>query len=188
MWKRHTRGCRKTIQEDRANRMIECVQPFAYGHNQVLWERVDKSRSVGFVRRATVEHIRSCPWRDGSQCAGSASTQKQSSREGQAACTGICSVARGNYFPGICSRSRSVYRPNSDRRSRMIPSGTKRGWRCVHANERKIWDELRTWDQARSVRIESLSVCSRLLCRRAAKWLVIFSASVCLIVSVVFRL
>ena len=34
--------------------MIECVQPFAYGHNQVLWERVDKSRSVGFVRRATV--------------------------------------------------------------------------------------------------------------------------------------
>ena len=150
MWKRHTRGCRKTIQEDRANRMIECVQPFAYGHNQVLWERVDKSRSVGFVRRATVEHIRSCPWRDGSQCAGSASTQKQSSREGQAACTGICSVARGNYFPGICSRSRSVYRPNSDRRSRMIPSGTKRGWRCVHANERKIWDELRTWDQARS--------------------------------------
>ena len=97
-------------------------------------------------------------------------------------------LARGNYFPGICSRSRSVYRPNSDRRSRMIPSGTKRGWRCVHANERKIWDELRTWDQARSVRIESLSVCSRLLCRRAAKWLVIFSASVCLIVSVVFRL
>eukprot|EP00964_Phaeocystis_antarctica_P108070 scaffold72715_cov51-Phaeocystis_antarctica.AAC.2 len=38
------------MQKDKANRVIEGVQRVPYGHNQVLWERVDKSKPIGFTR------------------------------------------------------------------------------------------------------------------------------------------
>ena len=38
------------MQKDKANRLIEGVQRAPYGHNQVLWERVDKSKPIGFTR------------------------------------------------------------------------------------------------------------------------------------------
>ena len=36
------------MQQDKANRVIEGVQRFPYGHDQVLWARVDKSKPIGF--------------------------------------------------------------------------------------------------------------------------------------------
>ena len=38
------------MQQDKANRVIEGVQLVPYGHKQVLWERVDKSKPIGFTR------------------------------------------------------------------------------------------------------------------------------------------
>ena len=35
--------------QDMSNRMVECVQRFPLGQDQVLWERVDKSKPIGFT-------------------------------------------------------------------------------------------------------------------------------------------
>ena len=35
--------------QDMSNRMVECVQRFPWGQDQVLWERVDKSKPIGFT-------------------------------------------------------------------------------------------------------------------------------------------
>ena len=38
------------LRHDPANRMIEGVQLWPWGHKQVLWERVDKTKPIGFKR------------------------------------------------------------------------------------------------------------------------------------------
>ena len=45
------------MQQDKANRVIEGVQRVPYGHNQVLWERVDKSKPIGFTRGGGVRWL-----------------------------------------------------------------------------------------------------------------------------------
>ena len=37
------------MRQDKANRMVEGEQRFPWGHNQILWERVDKSKPIGFT-------------------------------------------------------------------------------------------------------------------------------------------
>ena len=36
------------MQQDKANRVVEGVQQYLWGHKQVEWERVDKSKPFGF--------------------------------------------------------------------------------------------------------------------------------------------
>ena len=38
------------MQEDKVNRIVEGVQLFPYGQKHVLWERVDKTKPIGFTQ------------------------------------------------------------------------------------------------------------------------------------------
>lgn len=38
------------MQQDKVNRIVEGVQLFPYGHKHVLWERVDKTKPIGFTK------------------------------------------------------------------------------------------------------------------------------------------
>ena len=61
------------MQQDKANRVVEGVQQYLWGHKQVEWERVDKSKPFGFGWSGVSGWERSCsmvkvpPW----QCPGS---------------------------------------------------------------------------------------------------------------------
>ena len=62
------------MEQDKANRVVEGVQQYLWGHKQVEWERVDKSKPFGFGWSGVSGWERSCsmvkvpPW----QCPGSA--------------------------------------------------------------------------------------------------------------------
>ena len=62
------------MQQDKANRVVEGVQQYLWGHKQVEWERVDKSKPFGFGWSGVSGWERNCsmlkvpPW----QCPGSA--------------------------------------------------------------------------------------------------------------------
>ena len=49
------------MQQDKANRVIEGVQRAPYGHSQVLKERVDKSKPIGFTCGAGIRWLRFYP-------------------------------------------------------------------------------------------------------------------------------
>eukprot|EP00964_Phaeocystis_antarctica_P062459 scaffold37428_cov51-Phaeocystis_antarctica.AAC.2 len=67
------------MQQDKANRVVEGVQQYLWGHKQVEWERVDKSKPFGFGWSGVSGWERSCsmvkvpPW----QCPGSAPVPPQ---------------------------------------------------------------------------------------------------------------
>ena len=45
------------MQEDKVNRIVEGVQLFPYGHKHVLWERVDKTKPIGFKKGGGVHWL-----------------------------------------------------------------------------------------------------------------------------------